>query len=69
VCKRQIKPETSAKAQSNFNKNAKRATATIFLYLSDLAKRYIQDLRDLVLIQKKLHKVFGQARFTARYNL
>lgn len=69
VCERRTKPESGAKAQADFEDDTERATATIFLHLSAIAERYVQDLRDPVLIWKKLKEAFEAVGFTARYNL
>ena len=69
VCERRTKPESSAKAQTDYDNDAERATATIFLYLSDTAERYVRDLRDPVAVWAKLKEVFSTVGFTARYNM
>jgi hypothetical protein len=48
VCERRTKPESGAKAQADFDEDAERATATIFLYLSETAERYVRDVRNPV---------------------
>lgn len=69
VCERRTKPESGAKAQTEFDEEAERATATIFLYLSETAERYVRDLRDPVAVWAKLKEVFSTVGFAARYNL
>lgn len=69
VCQRRTKPESGAKAQTDFDEEAERAAATIFLYLSESAERYVRDLRDPVAIWAKLKEVFSVVGFAARYNL
>jgi hypothetical protein len=50
VCERRVKPESGPKAQADYDDDAERATATIFLYLSETAERYVRELRDPVVI-------------------
>jgi len=69
VCERRTKPESGAKAQTDFDEEAERATATIFLYLSETAERYVRDVRDPVALWAKLKEVFSKVGFAARYNL
>ena len=69
VCERRIKPDSSTKAQAKYDDDAERATATIFLYLSETVERYVRDLRDPVIIWAKLKEVFATIGFTARYNM
>lgn len=69
VCERRTKPESGAKAQADFDEDAERATATIFLYLSETAERYVRDVRDPVVVWAKLKEVFSKVGFAARYNL
>ena len=69
VCKRRTKPESGAKAQTDYEDDAERATATMFLYLSEEAERYVRDLRDPVAVWEKLEEVFSTVSFVTRYNL
>jgi hypothetical protein len=69
VCERRTKPESGAKAQTDFDDEAERATATIFLFLSETAERYVRDLRDPVAVWAKLKEVFSKVGFAGRYNL
>lgn len=69
VCERRTKPESGAKAQTDFDDDAEKATATIFLYLSETAERYVRDIRDPVEVWAKLKEVFSKVGFAARYNL
>lgn len=69
VCERRTKPESGAKAQTDFDEEAERATATIFLFLSETAERYVRDLRDPVAVWSKLKEVFSKIGFAGRYNL
>jgi hypothetical protein len=69
VCERRTKPESGVKAQTDFDEDAERATATIFLYLSETAERYVRDVRDPVALWAKLKDVFSKVGFAARYNL
>jgi hypothetical protein len=69
VCERRIKPESGAKAQADYDDDAERATATIFLYLSETAERYVRNLRDPVAVWAKLKEVFSTVGFAARYNM
>lgn len=69
VCERRTKPESGAKAQTDYNDEAERATATIFLFLSETAEKYVRDLRDPVAIWAKLKDVFSKVGFAGRYNL
>lgn len=69
VCERRTKPESGAKAQTDYDDDAERATATIFLYLSETAERYVRDLRDPVAVWAKLKEVFSTTGFAARYNM
>jgi hypothetical protein len=69
VCERRTKPESGAKAQTDFDEESERATATIFLFLSETAERYVRDLRDPVAVWAKLKEVFSKVGFAGRYNL
>jgi hypothetical protein len=69
VCERRTKPESGAKAQADFEEDAESATATIFLYLSETAERYVRDVRDPVALWAKLKEVFFKVGFAVRYNL
>lgn len=69
VCERRTKPETGAKAQSDFDEESERATATIFLHLDDGMERCVRGLRDPILIWKKLYEVCQSTGYAARYNL
>ncbi len=69
VCERRVKSESSVKEQADFDDEAERATATIFLHLDENAERYVRDIRDPVLVWKKLREVCQSTGYAARYNL
>jgi hypothetical protein len=69
VCERRIKSESDIKVQADFDDDAERATATIFLHLDDNTERYVRDIRDPVLVWKKLQEVCQSTGYAARYNL
>ena len=69
VCERRTKSESGAKAQADFDDEAERATATIFLHLDDNIERYVQYIRDPVLVWKKLEEVCQSTGYAARFNL
>jgi hypothetical protein len=66
---RRVKPESGAKALTDFEEDCERATATIFLYLSDTAEQHVRDLRDPIEVWNKLKESFSRVGFAARYNL
>jgi hypothetical protein len=53
ISQRRTKPETGAKALSDFEEDAERATATIFLHLSETAELYVHDLRNPVTVYRQ----------------
>jgi hypothetical protein len=66
---RRVKPESGAKALTDFEEDSERATATIFLYLSDTAEQHVRDLRDPIEVWNKLKESFSRVGFAARYNV
>jgi len=70
VCERRARPDSDKpKLLEAYEEDAERAMATIFLYLDDNTERYVRDLRDPVLIWKKLNKVCQSNGYAARFNL
>jgi hypothetical protein len=70
VCERRARPDSDKpKLLEAYEEDAERAMATIFLHLDDNTERYVRDLRDPVLIWKKLREVCQSTGYTARYNL
>jgi hypothetical protein len=66
---RRVKPESGTKALADFEEDSERATATIFLYLSDTAEQHVRDLRDPIMVWNKLKESFSRVGFAARYNV
>ena len=71
VCRRKLRPEGGTddkptKAQIEWDDEAERATATIFLYLGNMAERYVYALRDPVAIWEKLAEAYSTRGFSAR---
>jgi hypothetical protein len=58
VCERRARPDSDKpKLLEAYEEDAERAMATIFLHLDDNTERYVRDLRNPVLIWKKLKEV------------
>jgi gag-polypeptide of LTR copia-type len=70
VCEKRARPDSDgSKLLEVYEEDAERAMATIFLHLDDNTERYVRDLRDPVLIWKKLREVCQSTGYAARYNL
>ena len=69
VAERKLRPESNHARQLEWDDEAERATATIFLCLSESAEKHVQDMRDPVAIWKKLKDVFEVRGFSARFIL
>jgi hypothetical protein len=70
VCEKRARPDSDKpKLLEAYEEDAERAMATIFLHLDDNTERYVRDLRDPVLIWKKLREVCQSTGYAARYNL
>ena len=69
VCKRKPRPEDDDARILEWDEEAERATATIFLCLSEAAEKHVQDLRDPVKIWDKLKDVYEARGFSARFLL
>jgi hypothetical protein len=72
VCQRRTRPEGGTeekptKAQTEFDDDAERATATIFLYLDEMAESHISSLRNPVVIWAKLEEIYQSSGFSARF--
>lgn len=70
VCERKKRPEGGStdkptKEQINWDDDAERATATIFLYLDDMAEKHIRDLTDPIAVWAKLKDVYSCSGFSA----
>ena len=68
VSTKQTAPAASG-SMDRWQDDAKKATATIFLYVGERAERYIRDLRDPVEIWKRLKEVYELRGFSARFSL
>jgi hypothetical protein len=68
VCKRRERPAAAA-ARNQWDDDAERATATIFLYLDERAERHVQNLRDPIELWEKLENVYERKGFSARFYL
>lgn len=70
IAGRYAKPEPGdIDALAKWDEEAEKATATIFLYLSENAENRVKDLRDPILVWKTLEEAFNRVGFAARYNL
>lgn len=78
VCRRKLRPtagssgqseEGLTRAQHEFDDEAERATATIFLYLDDTAERLVRDIRDPVELWKRLKDMYSSTGFCTRFTL
>jgi len=72
VCQRRVRPDGGSedkptKAQIEFDDDAERATATIFLYLDEMAESHVCNLRDPVAIWAKLEDIYQSSGFSARF--
>jgi hypothetical protein len=63
------KPDSGVKALADYEEDAERATATIFLYISETVDKYVEGLRDPIAIWARLRESFSRVGFAARYNL
>ena len=69
VCKRKLRPEDDDARILEWDEEAERATATIFLCLSEAAEKHVQDLRNPVKIWEKLKDVYEARGFSGRFLL
>jgi hypothetical protein len=68
VCKRRERPVAAA-ARNQWDDDAERATATIFLYLDERAERHVQNVRNPIELWEKLAKIYERKGFSARFYL
>ena len=71
VCGRKTRPEggsedKATKGQLEWDEEAERATAIIFLCLDEMAEHHVVDLRNPVAVWKKLEEVYSSSGFSAR---
>jgi len=68
VCKRRERPAAAA-ARVQWDDDAERATATIFLYLEERAERHVQNVRNPIELWGKLANIYERKGFSARFYL
>jgi hypothetical protein len=74
VCGKRKRPEGGSddkptKAQQEWDDDAERAVALIFLYLGDMAERHITDMEDPVKVWIKIKDIYSRHGFSTRCNI